>query len=636
MKNAVLRTPYGVRTRRKPFRTLICLSSYLLGLLLLPVGVRAALPETAKLLPPDTAFVVNIENFSRLKGQFEKTDLFKLYKDPSMSAFIDDFKKKLQEKIKAEDSELAKIVSDATTFPEGKAAIALVLNAKTIDADNPPIMLIAEWGGKAAQIKDMVSKVVTKAVEEKDARLQTEDYRGVGITSITGKSSDSLSYCFIDDAMILSPNAESMKFVIAQAKGAGSPTLADSDDYNSTLRAVKSSGAGQIDLYVNIKHIIQTVTAKDEAGKIKPILTNLGLDNVTSFGLSIDVGSGPGGSSSCKALLKIDGAKKGICKLLEVESGPIRVPRFVSESTNSVSFVNLNMKKAFDEMVKILTAFSPQMAMMLNMPLSPPGPQGEPPLQLKTGIFDQLGSQIVIAQSIDKSAASSAEGIPQPDSLVAMATTNRATLEKTLLMLHSTMIAPGKPDARRELLGHTIYSIDLGGMLPGFGGGPGSRAPMMMGPAPAGAPAMPKLAFTVTDTHLIFASEDVVEKAIRALGSGGGSVASAKWFAQAKSAIPSSVGMAGLQNGEVSGEFLWSTMRNMKMPDKGAGMTPAGIGLAGAASPQMILSQVGGDLFDFSLLPDFDAVRKYFGLSASYGIARQDGFFFEFKYINPK
>lgn len=624
MKNAV-------RTRHKSPYVLIFLSSYLLGLLLLPVGVRAALPKTAKLLPPDTAFVVNIENFSRLKGQFEKTDLFKLYKDPSMSAFIEDFKKKLQEKIKAEDSELAKIVSDAATLPEGKAAIALVLNPKTIDADEPPIMLIAEWGSKAAQVKDMVNKIITKAVEEKDARKQTEDYRGVGITSITGKSSDKVSYCFIDDAMILSANAETMKFVIAQAKGAGSQTLADSDDYNSTLRTVSSEGPGKIDIYVNIKHIIQTVTAKDEAGKVKPILTNLGLDNVTSFGLSINVGSGPGGTSSGKALLKIDGAKKGICKLLEVESGPIAVPRFVSESTCSVSVVNLNMKKAFDEMVKILTAFSPQMAMMVNMPLSPPGPQGEPPLQLKTGIIDHLGSQIVIAQSINKSG----QDMPKPESLVALAVTNRAPLEKTLLLLHSTMIAPGKPDARRELLGHTIYSVDLGGMMPGMGGGPGARAPMMMVPAPAGAPGMPKLAFTVTDTHLIFAGEDAVEKAVRSLSSGGGSVASAKWFSQAKTAIPSSVGLAGLQNSEASMEAIWSVLRTMKKPSKAAGMTPAEIGL-GATSPQMMLSQIGDDLVDFSLLPDFDAVKKYFGLSASYGISRQDGFFFEFKYINPK
>jgi len=50
----------------------------------------------------------------------------------------------------------------------------------------------------------------------------------------------------------------------------------------------------------------------------------------------------------------------------------------------------------------------------------------------------------------------------------------------------------------------------------------------------------------------------------------------------------------------------------------------------------MMLSQAGADQFDFSLLPEFEAVRKYFGLAASYGISRQDGFFFEFKYLNPQ
>jgi hypothetical protein len=45
--------------------------------------------------------------------------------------------------------------------------------------------------------------------------------------------------------------------------------------------------------------------------------------------------------------------------------------------------------------------------------------------------------------------------------------------------------------------------------------------------------------------------------------------------------------------------------------------------------------QQGDGLLDFSLLPEFDAVKKYFGLSAFYGISRQDGFFFEFKYLNP-
>jgi len=614
---------------------LLCV--YALVLLCSPAGVRAALPKTAKLLPPDTVLLVNVEDFSQLQSQFEKTGMYKLYKDPSMAAFVDNFKKNFQEKMKEEEGELAGIISEAAAFPEGKAAFALVLDVKALDAKQPPVLFIVEWGSKVAQVKDLANKIVTKAVDEKETRRQTEDYRGVTITTLTGKDSDSLSYCFIDDAMMVSGNAEAMKFIVAQAKGAGSATLADSDDYNSTLRAVSSSGPGQIDLYVNIKQVIQAVTANDQAGKIKPILTNLGLDNVTSFAMSIDVGSGPGGSTSGKALLKIDGVKKGLMKLMEVESGPIQVPPFVSQSTNSVSFINLNMSKAFDEIVKILTAFSPQMAMMVNMPLSPPGPQGEPPLQLKTGIFDNLGSQIVVAQSIDGTATGAAgQGMPQPDTLVALATTNRASLEKTLLLLHSTMIAPGKPDARRELLGHTIYLIDAAGMLPGFGGGPGTRAPMRA-QATAAAPPMPKLALTITDTHLIFASEDAVEKAIRTLSGGGNeTVASAKWFTQAKSTIPSSVGMAGMQNSEVSAEFLWSMLQNMKMPAKGGGRAASGMGMAGMASPEMMLSQMGGDLFDFSLLPDFDTVRKYFGLSASYGIARQDGFFFEFNYINPE
>jgi len=622
----------SVHKSRKSSYALMFLCFYALFLLCPPTGIRAAeLPKTAKLVPPETVLLVNVEDFGQLKTMFEKTSLFRLYKDPAMKAFIEDFKTKWQEKVRESDNELAGIVKDAATLPKGRAAIAVVLDAKTEDAKQPPVVLITEWGDKAGQIKEMVAKIVTKGVEEKDARRQTEDYRGVDITSVTGKSSGALSYCFIDDCLIVSANLETLKFVIAQAKGASSPTLADDDDYNATLRAVGASGEGRIDIYVNIKQIVKTATAQDEAGKIKQIIANLGLDNVTSFGFSIDVASGPGGTTSGKALLKIDGAKKGICKLLEVEAAAIKVPPFVPSSASALSFVNLNMSKAFDELVKILSSFSPQIAMMVHMPLAPPSAQGEPPLTLKAGIIDHLGSQIVVAQSMGESSGdttpAAGPGLAQPDSLVALAVSDRSALERTLLSIHSNMIAPGKPEARRELLGHTIYLVELGGMLPGFG--PAARPPMQA-PLATGAPSMPKLAFTVTDTHLILASEDAVEQAIRTLSSGGGeSVASTKWFARAKSSIPSTVGLASLQDSAASGEFIWSALGKMKKSAQGGTMIPTGI------LPQG-LSRTGADLFDFSLLPEFEAVRKYFGLSASYGVARQDGFFFEFKYLNPQ
>jgi len=55
--------------------------------------------------------------------------------------------------------------------------------------------------------------------------------------------------------------------------------------------------------------------------------------------------------------------------------------------------------------------------------------------------------------------------------------------------------------------------------------------------------------------------------------------------------------------------------------------------MLGSTLPNFMFSQAGSDLFDFSLLPEFDVVRKYFGLSAFYGLSIPEGFFFELKYL---
>jgi len=89
-----------------------------------------------------------------------------------------------------------------------------------------------------------------------------------------------------------------------------------------------------------------------------------------------------------------------------------------------------------------------------------------------------------------------------------------------------------------------------------------------------------------------------------------------------------------------TGEFFWSELRELKKQtsksrDTDSG-TRIGVGVSSNSPfPNFMFSQAGSDLFDFSLLPEFVAVRKYFGLSAFYLLSRQDGFFFEFKYLNP-
>jgi len=619
-------------------RQWLCASMFLyscfLALLLSPASANAAaLPKTARLVPPETIVLVDIDDFSQLRTQFEKTNLYRLVKDPAMVPFVDDVKAKWQERRKKKaDDRLSGILAGVEVSPQGRIAIAVVLQELTKDANDPPFLFITQWGEGIDNVKETVGKNVEKAIAD-GARREAEDYRGVNIVTMTRRSSKVTSYCFMDDCLIGSAGPDVLKFVIAQIKGASSPTLGDDDDYNATLRALGSS-AGQIGFYVNIKHIIKMALAEDADGKAKALINNLGLNNVTSFAGMADLAGGPGDSPLGKALLKIEGDKKGICKMLELESAGLRIPRFVPASASSVSVVNLNIKKAFAELSNILTNFSPQFAALMFMPLVPPSAQGEPPLQLKTGVIDHLGSQIVVAQSIKKpspdvSGAGSTEGqsTPRTQSLLAVAIDNRNALEKSVSLLHSTLIAPDNPDARRQLLGHTIYSIDLSRFLPFLGGSP--KTP--------GSSEIPPSALTVTDTHLIFASEAAVERAIRALSGSAESVDSARWFAKAKANIPSAVGLAGLEDSAATAELLWSTIREAKKEDQGAdSRNELGVSMSsGSILPQLTFSPAGSELFDVSLLPEFDAVRKYFGVSAFYGISRPDGFFFELKYLNP-
>ena len=634
MKNAAL--------TNKPYRTLVLFCSCVLMLLSAPATLSAIeLPKTAKLVPPETIVLADINNFNQLWTQFEKTNIYQLYKDPAMAAFINNFKTRLQEKKQQPESEYLRTIIDAGVLPQGRLAAALVIDKQTPEANEPPVLVIAQWGDKIDKIKETIDKIVGKAVED-GAHRQTEDYRGVEIVAIESKPPQSLNYCFIDDCLIGSTNPNVLKFVIAQVRGADSTTLDDDRDFAATMNAVNPSNAGRIDLYVNIKQILKTELTEDTTGKTKTLIDNLGLNNVTSFGGCIEPAGGPGDSTTGKAILKIDGAKEGICKALDLESAPIRIPPFIDTSSCSISVVNLNIKKAFGELTNILTRFSPQMASLMYMPILPPGPQGEPGLQLKSDIIDYLGSQIIIAQSIDKSqpegsaARSSQEEPPvQTRSVIAIAIENRAALEKSLSMIHSKMIAPNNPDATHQLLGYTIYTVDLSGLLPMLGG-PG-RKPMRASAEP-GAPKIPPSAFTVTDTHLIFSTESAVEQAIRMMSSSAESLSSQRWFNEARSNIPSAVGMAELQDNAASGEYLWSTMRQSKKPDTAGSSDKKSEISVGVTSqslfPQIMFSQ-GGGLFDFSLLPEFDAVKKYFGVSAFYGISRQDGFFFEFKYLNP-
>jgi hypothetical protein len=569
----------------------------------------ANLPRTAKLIPPQTLVLIDIEDYGRLEEQFKKTGFYKLYKDPEMAAFIEHAKTKWQKSLEEMDeNNVFGAIFKSEVEPQGRLAIAWVADARARDANEPPAIVITQWGQNISKIKEIVGKTIEKNVEMGGHSKPSETFQGVTIDSAVDELGLPFSYCFIDDCFISSLYPEGLKFVIAQLKGASSATLADDADYSATMQAVGANNS--LNFYVNIKQMIKAETSEDSQGQAQAILTNLGLDNVSSLGASVELGAEPQRPYRLKALLKINGSKRGICKMLDIESAPLRVPRFVPVGTCRLSAINLDVKKAYSELSSVLMAVGPMLAAPLYKPLVPASPDGQPAVMLKEDVIDHLAAQIIIAQSMKKPFS---ENQFPAEYLIAVATTNRTALEKSLASWHAKSIVPDNPQAKRQLLGYTLYLIHSG-TLPFFRK-PGGVEPMAEDkPQTAAAPV---LAFTVTDTHLICGTESGVEKAIMTLKSGE-SVSDIGWFNKAKATLPPKAGMVSLEDTRASVEFLWWLLEQTKKDPLAANR----------AAPTVSYISSDFDL-DFSLLPKYEKVSRYFGLVSSYIISRDDGFYME-------
>lgn len=589
------------------------------------------LPPIEKMLPQDTLLLVKVDNFTTLLEQFKKTDLYGLYNDPSMQPFIANAKKTIIEKInEASESEILKSITDANLLPTGKTAFALMLNPEDIDKE-PSIVFIGEWGEKIDKIKELTQKAAKEAVEE-GATKKTEDYRGIDIIEIikqhppqeipdwskfdpnnpdktptkTFQPEPVKTYhCFIDGSMIGSNNQLLIKFVVAHIKGAASETLADNSEF---LSAVNSVGPHHdLDIFFNIKQLTNTIANNDQSGAAKTIIANLGLDNVQSLTAACGVGREKQAASKSKMLLKINSPKKGIFKILDLKSDSIKIPGFADSKAYAVSSLNLDIPTAYEEVVKMVTAISPQAAAFFYMPITPPSQDGKPGISLKDGIIDHFGSGLMMIQNMNK--PFEAKKSPT-ETLVAIGIKNRNQLEKNLGQMHSQFVAQGNSEMTREFLSHTIYLLDVAGFpyMPGLG-------PMAL-PQEGGQNQMPKLAFTITDTHLILGLEKAVEKSLRTLAGGQDeSIESQTWYQNAKTKMPAMVAMANLQNDAASGELLWWMLKQNTQPDN-----PMAMGFPAA---------VFGEMFDAKLLPEYDAVKKYFGITTNYGISTPEGIYFE-------
>jgi hypothetical protein len=221
-----------------------------------------------------------------------------------------------------------------------------------------------------------------------------------------------------------------------------------------------------------------------------------------------------------------------------------------------------------------------------------------------------------------------------------IAVRDAAALDKTLARLHGRVTEGMSPDEKKELVqdfqNTHIY------ILPGQ-----NPLSQMMGTQfdPTRARQNP-FAFAVAGQQLVVGGLSLVQQCIRDARKEADkdSLVSDALYDYAMKFLPAQAGVIGYANQQVRAEIMWTQLKEAAVaaakaqaggaapPRPARPMMMGGIervAVGGAVNPMSVLVEMLKDFCDFTTLPDFAAVRQYFGAETTSVLTTDDGILLE-------
>jgi hypothetical protein len=345
---------------------------------------------------------------------------------------------------------------------------------------------------------------------------------------------------------------------------------------------------------------------KDDADTVNPlaffspdkIIPALGLTGTKSIAFAVQ--NSPDGSLAQLFVSAPEATRQGLLQLLPGDGKESTPPPFVPADVIKFQRTRLDGRKAWATLQKILNDISPQIMSGLNFALdtaNTAAKQKDPAFDLQKNLFGNLGDDMISYSKpprgntmADMNSAPSLFllGSPRPDQL--------ADALKSILVLVNTQ---GTPPAEREFLGRKIYSMPLPTLA--LGAGAGAAATTLSYAASGNYVAI------TTDTPMLeeyLRRTDNQQKALRE---------TAGLLDAVQKVGGSSVGIFGYANNAETSRVLFEAAR--KFQAAGPAST--------APLPGMDFPVAGNafkDWMDFTLLPPFEQVSKYFYFSV-YGVS---------------
>jgi hypothetical protein len=606
------------------------------------ISAQAAIPPTENLLPLDTLFLLTAPDCAALRAAMRQSPQGLLWNDPAMRPFHDKIMAKWDESFVAPlERDLGVTLADFADLPQGQFAIALTQNGSNGHDDIPPgVILLLDAKDKSGLLKTNLA-ALQKKWRDAGKPVRTETLRGISFSVVPLSSNDippSLAGIFpkrqpvselgketkpapagelvvgqFESLLIVGNSTKALEPVAAHLTGGTMPSLADS----AVFAADKLSQFRDSPLYYgwfNAKTFFTMLAQippqqpNPEAPSPMPqmpwdkILNASGLMGLKSASFSYR--ESHDGAQINVFLAAPESGRGGIFKIFAADSRDANAPVFVPADAVKFWRWRVDGQKGWAALQTMLADISPAALSSLNAAIemaNASAQQKDPNFDIRKNLIGNLGDDFIGYQKPPSGTAPA--DLNNAPSLFLFAASNPEQAAVAVENVASLMYGQQAAPEPRDFLGKKIYTVTLPNRSAQFGGAP----------APASS-----LYLAASGGYVAIAKDSsILENYLRSGENPAKPLRETAGLADAAQ----HVGGAG------GGLFGYENQRDV-MRTTFTALKAASSDTVGQALP-MIFPKGLGDWMDFSLLPDYDKVSKYFYFSVYAGSTTADGISFK-------
>jgi hypothetical protein len=599
----------------------------------------AAVLPAEKLLPDDTLAMFTIPDFAKALDIYNTSPQGQLWNDPAMKAFKDKFVGKVKsEFISPLEHDLGVHFDDYTTLPQGQLTLAVVQDGwqgKDKETKVPALLLLLDTKDKSDQLKTNLADLKKKWVDG-GKTVKTEKIRDVEFSIVTLSSSDipktlkggaktadekdsadsteskdePKKQVYIGQAeslLIMGNSPKVIEKVLACMSGGSVKSLGDVPTYSANHASMfrNSPAFG----WVNTKILIDLISHSNDGAtdadagsnpfSLKPdkIIAALGLNGLKT--IAFNYLYFPEGAQFNVMLGVPEDGRAGIFKMLAGEPKEYVAPPFVPADAVKFQRWRIDGQKTWAGLRKIVGDASPEGIGAVDFMLGSAetsAKEKDPSFDLKKNLFGNLGDDFITYSKNPKGESLAELGAPPTLYLIGSPNAEQlASALKSLLVLYVQQVTP----TEREFVGHKIYSIAL--------------------PSTSGAKTSQSINYASSGGYLaISVDAGILEEYLRSSQNEGKSLRDTPGLNDAAQRVGGSgTSLFGYSNEGESMRVVFNVLKKTT-GDSLAGLTPIAMAVGMDESKFK-------DWVDFSLLPSYDQISKYFYFSVYGGTASAEG-----------